>query len=126
MDQLPCYIIVYRTITRKSDVWDNGPSAFAFHRRPPHPNTGDLRDPNGLSLNYNVEVPEGCAPGHSGKQLIVSLHVGRIRDIHTDLDVIADSKDHANIVGIPRQEADPEKLEQFAAALVIQSRVVWS
>ena len=104
MDQLPCSTIVYRTITKSKHIGNDGrPNAFEFHRRPPHPQTGEPRDVKGLSVNYDVQVPDGCAPGHTGKKLIVSLHVGRIRDTHSDLDVRPDSVTHANIVGIPRQ-----------------------
>ncbi|MCH7989880.1 MAG: hypothetical protein IID46_12125 [Planctomycetes bacterium] len=78
-----------------------------------------------MSVNYDVQVPDGCAPAHTGKKLIVSLHVGTIRDTHGDLDVIPDFVNHANIVGIPRAEENAEKLEQFAAALVAMSRNAW-
>ena len=126
MDQLPCSTIVYRTITKRRHIGNDGrPRAFEFHRRPPHPETGKPRDVKGLSVNYDVQVPDGCAPDYTGKKLIVSLHVGRVRDIHGDLDVVPDSVNHANIVGVPRKVENAEKLEQFAAALVAMSRNAW-
>lgn len=126
VDRLPCNTIIYRTITKRRHVGADGrPIAFAFHRRPPHPETGEVRDAAGLSVDYGVSVPDGCARGFPKKEMIVSLHVGKVRDIHGDLDVVPNSPTHANITGIPREEENLEKLEQIAAALASMSRKVW-
>lgn len=125
MEPLECSTIVYRTIFKKKFIDDsNRPLAIAFHRRPPMLD-GTPRDEKGLSVNYNVDVPGGCAQGMTGKRVIVSLHVGWIRDIGHGLDVVPDKPNHANIVGIPREEEDLERLEQIATALRSISRHVW-
>lgn len=115
---LPCEKIVYRTITRAGDFRDGRPLASAFHRK--------RKDTDGLSVDYDVTVPDGCAPMLSGKRAIVSLHVGRLRDI--SLDVIPDSPSHANIVEVPFND-DPDQIElveQLAGLMVEQSRTVWT
>ncbi len=84
------------------------------------------KDDDGLSVDYNVEVPEGCAPHLTGKRAIVSLHVGRIRNL--TLDVIPDATTHANITELPR-EADgfdsAEAAENIAQLLAEMARTVW-
>jgi len=82
-----------------------------------------LRDADGLSVDYGVDVPEGCAKGLTGKKAIVSLHVGRLRDI--GLDFVADTATHAAIKNMPRPEIDTLQAERVAMQLVMMSRRVW-
>ena len=118
MIELPCETIVYRAITRARDFRDGRALASAFHRR--------LSDSDGLSVNYAVPVPDGCAPELSGKRAIVSLHVGKMRDVQ--LDVAADTETHAAIVGLPHYDQLElrERAEQLAALLAEMARTIWS
>ncbi|MEH2362761.1 hypothetical protein [Nostoc sp.] len=50
------------------------------------------------------------------------MHVGRIRDL--GLDVIQDSSDHANIIGLPDVNDDPVTAERLAGLLAKQSRII--
>jgi hypothetical protein len=115
VDPLPCSTIVYRTITRRRDFQGGRPLANAFLLRP--------TDTDGLSVDYNVAVPDGCAPHLSGRKAVVSLHVGRLRDL--GLDVVPDSPTHANVVGLSRRDQDLLKAEQMAAKLAEIARPVW-
>lgn len=118
--KLDCDTIVYRTVTRARDIGaDQRPLANAFILRPLP------RDKNGLSVDYNVEVPEGCASDldPKSKKGIFSLLVGCVRDL--ELDVIPDTDTHANITGLARVEDDSERAEQLAAALVASCRTCW-
>lgn len=117
---LECSTIVFRTVTRARDIGpDERPLANAFMLRPLP------RDENGLSVDYNVDVPDGCAPDldPKSKKGIFSLHVGRVRD--DELDVVPDTETHANIVGLARPDEDPERAEQQAVALVAMCRTCW-
>ena len=84
------------------------------------------QDEDGLSVDYNVAVPDGCAPDLSGKKAIVSLHVGWIRNL--TLDVIPDTDMHAVITELPR-EADgfdsAEAAENLARELAEMARTIW-
>jgi hypothetical protein len=115
---LACEKIVYRTITRASDFRDGYATAYAFHRRP--------IDTDGLSVDFDVAVPDGCGAGLSGKRAIVSLHVGCVRGV-SPLDVIQDEPTHANIVGMPFYSDDSrrELAEQLATLLAEQARPAW-
>jgi hypothetical protein len=55
---------------------------------------------------------------------VVSLHVGRVRDMNLSLDVVPDSEHHANIQGAPYPEDDPELAEAIASRLVGHARRV--
>jgi hypothetical protein len=81
-----------------------------------------------LSVDFNVAVPDGCATGLTGKKAIVSLHVGRVRDV-PPLDVVPDEPTHANIINVPFYSSlslDERQLaEQLATKLVEQARTVW-
>jgi len=115
--RLECSQIVYRSATaaRHWDKERNAPTSHLFLRRP--------RDVTGLSVDFNVRVPDECAPEMSGKRGVVSLHTGWIRD--RELDVIPDDT-HAGIRGLPDPQSDRLKAEQHAAALVEIARVEWS
>lgn len=116
-DPLPCSKIVHRTITRARDFVDGRVLTAAFQRRD--------NDKKGLSVDFDVDVPAGCAPQLTGKRAVVSLHVGRIRN--AGLNVLADAETHGNITGIPFYSSydEREKAEQLAAKLAEQSRVAW-
>jgi hypothetical protein len=89
---LSCSQIVYRTITRARDFGsDCLPIAGAFLRR--------RSDTDGISVDYDVDVPDGCGVDLSGKKAVVSLHVGWLRDL--TLDVVPDSISHAVITNAP-------------------------
>lgn len=116
--RLPCEQIVYRTVTRAKDFGrDCLPLAGAFLRR--------QSDTDGMSVNYNVDVPDGCGVGLSKKKAVVSVHVGWLRDL--DLDVEADTEDHAVITGVPfSNDVDQiETVEQLAAKMAEMARVEW-
>jgi hypothetical protein len=53
---------------------------------------------------------------------VVSLHVGRVRDL--GLDVVVDEAPHANITGLPRQTDDVLRAERLASQLAKQARLV--
>lgn len=115
---LPCNTIIYRAMRNRS--WLNRGegvvSPAAFVRR--------LNDRDGLSVNLATvctveEVRHKLTTCHG----VISLHVGRIRDIA--LDVQQDSYDHANIVGIPYQQENPVEAERMAGLLAKQSRIQW-
>lgn len=117
VDSLPCSTIVYRTITRASDFdKDQGRAlANAFHRR--------QRDLDGVSVDYGLP-PSECGLQLAGRRAVVSLHVGRVRNI--GLDVVPNHvPNHANIVGMPFREHDSDRAEKLAKALATQARVAW-
>jgi len=78
------------------------------------------KDPKGLSLD--VDSPESCASSLNECFGVVSLHVGKVRDI--GLDVVIDESPHANIKGLPRREEDAAAAERFASLLAKQARLV--
>lgn len=117
-DELPCETITFRTVMRAKDVQEGVVLASAFHRRD--------NDTRGLSVDYNVSVPEGCAAQLTGrKRAILSLHTGRVRTL--GLDVVPDTPTHGNITGVPHYSslADRELAERLATGLVEQSRIAW-
>jgi hypothetical protein len=114
---LACKSILYRVILRsRSRDPDTGePLPDLFLRRP-----GDHR---GLSVNIAEHcTPADCVAPFARTYGIVTLHVGRIRDIR--LDVEPDAPDHANIVGIPFPDDDPREAERFAGLLARQARLL--
>jgi len=78
-----------------------------------------------MSVNYDIDFPSQCAPRFNGRKLIVTLHVGRIKDSPYDLDAVATNRHHANIAGAPYPRDDELKAEQIAHALTDQARTVW-
>ena len=114
---LGCSAIVYRALLRSSliDKITGRISAGAFMRR--------AKDVDGLSVyvsaNYSKrQIVLDFDPCHG----IVSLHVGRIRDI--GLDVQCDSLVHANIIGLPTED-NLLMAERFAGLLARQARLQW-
>lgn len=111
---LDCSTIIFRTITRAADLGpDDRPLASAFMRR--------ANDDDGLSVDYNVEVPDGCAPQLTGKRAIFSLHVGKLRDL--EVEVVPDTENHA-LIRVPPHE-DLEAALQVAAELAQLARLRW-
>jgi hypothetical protein len=90
----PCEKIVFRAIPYPD--WrtkDGRPTNQLFYYKPD-------RDGIGLSVSPTVE---DCRDNFTAPIYgIVSLHVGRIRDL--GLDVVPDKPTHANIVNIPPRE----------------------
>jgi hypothetical protein len=86
----------------------------AFIRRP------EPKDEDGLSVD--IESPISCAASLRDCFGVASLHVGRIRGLGLDVEV--DSPPHANIVGVPREMEDVERMEWLASQLAKQSRLV--
>nr|MDQ2996790.1 hypothetical protein [Chloroflexota bacterium] len=94
---LGCSAIVYRALLRSNliDKTTGRILAGAFMRR--------AKDVDGLSVsvaaNYSKQqIVLDFDPCHG----IVSLHVGRIRDL--GIDVQCDSLVHANIIGLPTED----------------------
>ncbi len=50
-------------------------------------------------------------------------YVGRVRDL--GLDVVPDSPSHANIIGLPYREDEPDTAVRLALLLAKQSRIQW-
>ncbi len=116
-DPLPCSSIVYRALLRKRwiDLDTGRIKADAYF----------LRDSEqGLSVN----IAETCSPEQCAKPFkncfgVASLHVGRVRDL--GLDVVRDSRTHANIIGLPHSTDNLAEAERLAGLLAKQSRIVW-
>jgi hypothetical protein len=118
--KLPCGFIVYRAIRRRWVVEHTGELAtIAFIRRP--------NDTDGLSVN--TESVEGARNTTQKCFAVVSLHVGRVRNI--GLDVIPDEPNHANITNLPSAEEYESSIEyrtraeRLAGKLIRQSRFAW-
>jgi hypothetical protein len=86
----------------------------AFIRRPP--------PADGSGLSVDIESPSSCHESLNKCHGVVSLHVGRVRELR--LDIAPDEPPHANIVGVPRQEDDREEAEHLASQLAKQARIV--
>jgi hypothetical protein len=120
-DPLPCQTIVFRALRSKSwiDEENQRAAADAFRRRS-RQNGGD---DDGLSVNRRSA--EACRAVLKKCQGVVSLHVGRVRDMGLDVQVDPQDADHALIIGLPYPEDDPDTLETLATALAEQSRLAW-
>jgi hypothetical protein len=117
-EPLPCSAIVYRALFKKGWINEDtgGVKADAFFLR-----ERDL--PSGLSVNIAATCsPQQCAANFDGCSAVASLHVGRVRDL--GLDVVPDSKTHANIKGLPYREDNRAEAERFAGLLAKQSRLI--
>jgi hypothetical protein len=86
----------------------------AFFRRPPP------KDEVGLSVDLQSAC--SCAGTQRDCYGVVSLHVGRVRDL--GLDVVPDSPPHGNITGLPRQADDRARAEHLASQLAKHARIV--
>jgi hypothetical protein len=111
---LPCQQIVFRAYRSKAciDEETRGPHPVAFLLRP-----GET----GLSvgLTYGAAI-SGLNKCHGA----ATLHVGRIRDSHLDVEhrPTDSSQDHWEIVGMPNKEMDMARAMHFANALARQAR----
>jgi hypothetical protein len=121
VEYVPCETIVFRALRSKSwiDEEHDRATADAFRRRS-RENGGD---DDGLSVNRRSA--EACRAVLKKCQGVVSLHVGRIREMGLDVQIDPLDADHALITGLPYPEDDPETLETLAEALAEQSRLVW-
>lgn len=116
MDSLACSTLVYRALARRKWIDPVSQSVLpaAFLRRPPP------QDDDGLSVNF--ESAASCAKTLRECFGVVSLHVGRLRDL--GIDVRVDDAPHALIIGLPRTSDDPGRAEWLASQLAKQSRLV--
>ncbi len=111
--------VVYRALLRKQWIdEDTGrvkPQAFFLRKN---------RNEQGLSVNIaSVCSPEQCATKFTNCYGVASLYVGRVRDL--GLDVVPDSPSHANIIGLPYREDEPDTAVRLALLLAKQSRIQW-
>ena len=116
-EPLPCSSIVYRALLRKRWIdQDTGKvKADAYFLR---------HSEQGLSVNIAETCsPEQCANLFKNCFGVASLHVGRVRDL--GLDVVRDSRTHANITGLPHSTDDLAEAERLAGLLAKQSCIVW-
>jgi hypothetical protein len=121
---LPDETPVYRSVKRWAQIPDGVPIADLFHRRE--------SDERGMSVDYNVSVPDGCGVDLKNKKGVVLLYVGKIRGLPHGLDVIPDDATHANInTSVPVYDAadlDVDRrlrAEQIAAALAGIADPIW-
>ena len=81
-----------------------------------------------LSLSLSVNIASMCSPEKCAGLFrkcygVASLEVGRVREI--GLDVEQDSRNHANIVGLPHREDELAEAERLAGLLAKRSHIVW-
>jgi hypothetical protein len=114
---LDCAVILLRAITRNSD-FDKATRQLkpqAFHRR--------NSDKKGVSVDYNCPLAD-CGAMLRDRKGIATLHAGRVQSL--GLQVVPDTANHANIIGVPMRGEDLEenrKAEQIAADLAEQARL---
>jgi hypothetical protein len=116
-EPLPGDAVVYRALLRSQWIdEDTGRvKADAYFLRASEP---------GLSVNIaSVCSPSQCARLFRKCYGIDSLEVGRVREI--GLDVEQNSRNHANIVGLPHREDKLAEAERLAGLLAKRSHVVW-
>ena len=78
---------------------------------------------SGLSVRPARRVSPGqCAAGLAGCTRVLSLHVGRVRNI--GLQVVADAEDHAEIQGLPHRSENAAEAERLASLLAVQARII--
>jgi hypothetical protein len=113
---LECGVIVFRAMPRKNwfDPATQCVSPAAFLRRP------SPKDEKGLSVD--VVSPGSCASVLRDCYGVLSLHVGRMRDL--GLNVVIDESPHANITGVPRSADDQTLAERLASQLAKQARFI--
>ncbi len=116
-EALPEDAIVYRSLLRKQ--WINEDTgkvkADAYFLRANEP---------GLSVNLASECsPQQCANLFRKCYGVASLEVSDVREI--GLNVKQDSKNHANIVGLPDREDNLAEAERLAGLLAKKSHLVW-
>jgi len=89
------------------------------------------KDSDGLSVNIHSRTDVAAWLANFNRSFGAdSLHTGRVRDIHVDLDVGqpedgSDAQpDHAVIAGLPFSDDNPELAESLASRLVEVSRTL--
>ena len=115
-EPLPCNSIVYRALIRKKWIDEDSGNikADAFFLR---------EGESGLSVNIAATFsPQESAARFKKCSAIASLHVGRVRQL--GLDVIQDSRTHANLTGLPYQDDNLAEAERLAGLLAKQSRLI--
>lgn len=140
--KIQCSAIIFRALLRSTDIDDNGIATNAFIPR----RSG--ADDEGLSVNIakssvqdalglQIESSNFAATLNKprGAKGVLSLHVGKIRDIvfegESALDVIRDpgpnNPDHGLITGIPliSQDDNIRKIEKIAGDLARLSRMIY-
>jgi hypothetical protein len=110
---------VYRALLRKQ--WINEDTGLveseAYYLR-------KNKNEQGLSVSIaSVSTPEECAAKFKKCYGVARLEVGCICEL--GLDVIPDSISHAEIVGLPYAEDDPEQADSLADSLAQQSQIAW-
>lgn len=110
LPRYPCEQIVYRAALASRWIKSDGTvRKQAFNRRPPP------ADRHGLSCSPDL------AHRRNGLTLptygTITIHVGWIRNVDDDLDVIPDSPTHANIVGMPDRNAERARHDFLAGEL---------
>ncbi|MBE9184400.1 hypothetical protein IQ270_06615 [Microcoleus sp. LEGE 07076] len=111
--------IVYRALLRKP--WINEDTGLveseAYYLR-------KNKNEQGISVNIaSVCSPEECAARFRTCYGVARLEVGSVREL--GLDVIPDSISHADIIGLPYAEDDPEMADLLADLLAQQSQIIW-
>ncbi len=115
-EPLSCSAIVYRALLRKK--WINEDTgevkADAFFLR---------ENEAGLSVNIAESCsPQKCVASFKKCSAVASLHVGRVREL--GLDVIRDSKIHANLTKLPHEDDNLAEAERLAGLLAKQARLI--
>lgn len=115
-EPLPCSAIVYRALLKKTWIdEDTGRvKADAFFLRENEP-------------RISVNIAETCTPKECVKRFnkcsaVASLQVGRVRNL--GLDIVPDSRTHANIIRLPYREDNLAEAERLAGLLAKQSRLI--
>ncbi len=118
-EPLPDSAIVYRALLRRKWIdRETGMVQFSAYLL--------RQDRNEAGLS--VRIASACSPEEFAARFrncygVASLEVGSIREL--GLDVVPDSPSHAQIVGLPYPEDDPDRAERFADLLANLSRIVW-
>jgi len=100
-----------RALLNKKAV-DNLPDAFLLR--------ADERD-SGLSVSIKSTAQE-CRALFKKTYGVARLAVSHVREL--DLTVIPDEPNHANIVGIPYKDDDPERAEWLAGRLAERATII--
>lgn len=111
---------LYRAVI-KPNHFENGQITHkAFLRRSPHPETGEIRDAEGLSVYLKDKISVDMIILRWKKCVAVGyLTVGNVRNLEADppLDVIQNKENHANITGLPAYGENDFMAENFASEL---------
>ena len=120
---LLCPIIVLRAVLKATWLDESKRiTAHAFVRDPE-------RDPDGLSVRIAMETNvEQWLSSYRSSCGADALHCGRIRRLGLEIgqteDDLEQDASHALIVGLPSQDEDPQRAEDFATELVKIARTL--